>query len=179
LIDIYLLCGAGIIFVIFTLIKTKLPHYTLPAFPLLALLATRHIESERFLKNAATAVICLYLALGFFAAPFFARFFPAKQIFEKTDEQLRPEMEFGAVDFQEPSLVWYLRSRIKGWMTPLNSKSAVEFMQKHGPRFVILPTEMAEDAFPGPPASWKTFSTAGLNVAKGKKVDLTLLLKER
>src|SRR5690349_6616316 len=35
-IDVYLICGAGIIFVIFTLIKTNLPHYTLPAFPLLA-----------------------------------------------------------------------------------------------------------------------------------------------
>src|SRR5438128_7087183 len=32
-IDIYLLCGAGALFVIFTLIKTKLPHYTLPALP--------------------------------------------------------------------------------------------------------------------------------------------------
>src|SRR5438874_7659017 len=37
-IDIYLLTAAGIIFVIFSLIKTKLPHYTLPAFPLLSLL---------------------------------------------------------------------------------------------------------------------------------------------
>src|SRR5437588_5946759 len=31
-IDIYLLSGTAIIFVIFSLIKTKLPHYTLPAF---------------------------------------------------------------------------------------------------------------------------------------------------
>src|SRR5207253_9919988 len=37
-IDTYLLAGIGIIFLIFTVIKTKLPHYTLPAFPLLALL---------------------------------------------------------------------------------------------------------------------------------------------
>src|SRR5262249_19158053 len=32
-IDNYLLTGIGIIFVIFTLVATKLPHYTLPAFP--------------------------------------------------------------------------------------------------------------------------------------------------
>src|SRR5438876_6181627 len=61
-IDIYLITGAAIIFVIFSLIKTKLPHYTLPAFPLLALLAARHINSERFLKSAATFATCLYLA---------------------------------------------------------------------------------------------------------------------
>src|SRR5260370_16840541 len=41
-IDAYLLAGIGIIFIIFTLVKTKLPHYTLPAFPLLALLLPRH-----------------------------------------------------------------------------------------------------------------------------------------
>ena len=39
---IYLLSGIAIIFVIFTLVSTKLPHYTLPAFPLLALLLARH-----------------------------------------------------------------------------------------------------------------------------------------
>src|SRR5206468_1391037 len=40
--DNYLLTGIAIIFVIFTLVATKLPHYTLPAFPLLALLLARH-----------------------------------------------------------------------------------------------------------------------------------------
>ena len=86
-------------------------------------------------------------------------------------------MEFGAIDFQEPSLVWYFRSRAKGWMTPMKGKNAAEFMQKPGPRFVILPTETAGDAFPDPPATWKTFATSGFNIAKGKKADLTLLLK--
>src|SRR5262249_12833196 len=42
LVDIYLLAGIAIVFVIFTLVSTKLPHYTLPAFPLLTLLLARH-----------------------------------------------------------------------------------------------------------------------------------------
>jgi 4-amino-4-deoxy-L-arabinose transferase-like glycosyltransferase len=176
-IDIYLLSGAGIIFVIFTLIKTKLPHYTMPAFPLLALLAARHIESERFLKTASVAVGIIYLALALIAAPFATRFFPATQLYREARDSLRPEMEFGAVDFQEPSLVWYFRSRVNGWMTPLNSKTATEFLKGNGPRFVILPTEMAEDSFPSVTSNWKTFSASGFNIAKGKHVDLTLVLK--
>ncbi len=40
--DTYLLAGIAVVFVIFTLVSTKLPHYTLPAFPLLALLLARH-----------------------------------------------------------------------------------------------------------------------------------------
>jgi len=176
-IDSYLLVGAAIIFVIFTVIKTKLPHYTLPAFPLLALLATRHIDSKRFLKSAATFALCIYLALAFVAAPLAGRFFPAKQLCQQAEGELRPEMEFGAIDFQEPSLVWYFRTRVKGWMAPLNQKSASEFMEKGGARFVVLPTTLATTLFPNPPATWKTFSTRGFNVAKGKDVDLTLVLK--
>jgi 4-amino-4-deoxy-L-arabinose transferase-like glycosyltransferase len=175
-IDNYLLCGAGIIFVIFTLIKTKLPHYTLPAFPLLALLAARHIESERFLKSAATFAICLYLALAFVGGPVAAQFSPAVQLSRQCRENLRPEMEFGAVDFQEPSLVWYFRGRIKGWMSSVKQKNATEFMQRSGPRFLVLPTAVVAQTFPDPPSTWKIFSTSGFNVAKGKHVDLTLVL---
>jgi 4-amino-4-deoxy-L-arabinose transferase-like glycosyltransferase len=176
-IDIYLLCGVGIIFLVFSVIKTKLPHYTLPAFPLLALLAARHIESERFLKSAAIATSCVYVAFALFVAPLAARFFPSAQLYRQCREDLKPEMEFGAVDFQEPSLVWYFRSRVRGWMTPMNQESAGEFMGKAGPRLVVLPTEHAHTIFPNPPANWKTFSTTGFNIVKGKHVDLTLVLK--
>src|SRR5437899_11904568 len=41
LIDTYLITGTAIVFIIFTFVSTKLPHYTLPAFPLLALLLAR------------------------------------------------------------------------------------------------------------------------------------------
>jgi 4-amino-4-deoxy-L-arabinose transferase-like glycosyltransferase len=177
-IDIYLLAGAGVIFVIFSLIKTKLPHYTLPAFPLLSLLLARHlIDHRQFLKRCSIVAASIYLVVALFAAPSAARAFPAAQLFRQTSDQLRPEMEFGAVDFQEPSLVWYFRSRIKGWMTPLNSASAAQFMEKDGPRFVILPTPLVPKVFPNPPTTWKSFSTQGLNIAKGKDVDLTLVLK--
>jgi 4-amino-4-deoxy-L-arabinose transferase-like glycosyltransferase len=176
-IDVYLLGGAGIIFVIFTLIKTKLPHYTLPAFPLLALVAARHVDSERFLKSASIFAVCFYLAFAFAAAPFASQFFPAAELYRRTKNDLRPEMEFGAVDFQEPSLVWYFRSQIRGWMTSLNPKSAAEFMAKDGPRFVVLPTSAVSQTFPDPPATWKIYLTSGFNVAKGKNVDLTLVLK--
>jgi hypothetical protein len=50
-------------------------------------------------------------------------------------------------------------------------------MEKDGPRFVILPTTLAPKTFPTPPATWKTFTTRGFNIAKGKDVDLTLVLK--
>jgi len=176
--DIYLISGVAVIFIIFSLIKTKLPHYTLPAFPLLSLLLARHlVDRPQFLKRCALAAASIYLVVALFAAQSAARFFPAAQLFRETRDQLRPEMEFGAVDFQEPSLVWYFRSRAKGWMTPMNSAGAAQFMEKDGPRFVILPTTLAAKTFPAAPATWKTFTARGFNIAKGKDVDLTLVLK--
>src|SRR5438094_92087 len=41
-IDTYLATGIAIVFIIFTFVSTKLPHYTLPAFPLLTLLFAWH-----------------------------------------------------------------------------------------------------------------------------------------
>jgi len=50
-------------------------------------------------------------------------------------------------------------------------------MSKAGPRFVIVPTSLVQMLFPNPPQAWRSFPTRGLNLAKGKRVDLTLVLK--
>jgi 4-amino-4-deoxy-L-arabinose transferase-like glycosyltransferase len=182
-IDNYLLTGTAIIFFIFTLAKTKLPHYTLPAFPLLSLLlARRWIDSEtptRFLKKSAVAAVCFYFALALFVAPFAAQLFPAWQLFRQSRDYLRPEMQFASVDYNEPSLVWYFRSRVRGWLqTPaLRPTNVQRFMEQTGPRFVILPTELAGKIYPTLPNDWKNFRARGFNIAKGKRVDLTLILK--
>jgi len=191
-IDNYLIAGAAIIFIIFSLVKTKLPHYTLPAFPLIALLLARHcIQNEKLWRWCALATVCVYLAIALIAPPLVTQSFPAYALFEKTRDALRPEMEFGAVDFEEPSLVWYFRSRVKGFLTPLHKKDAPDFMNKAGPRFVILPTSLISKVLPNQSSDWKTFSAAGFNVAsphltlrlsqwpwlEAKHVDLTLVLK--
>jgi hypothetical protein len=86
-------------------------------------------------------------------------------------------MEFGAVEFTEPSLVWYFRARSQQFMTPLDQKNVESFMAEKGPRFAVLPTEIASRIFPAPPADWKTFSTQGFNLVKLRRSDLTLILK--
>ena len=177
-IDNYLIAGAGVTFIVFTLVKTKLPHYTLPAFPLLALLLARMLLAENsagFLRKCAIATASALFAIALVVPPFIAHIFPAYALFEKSREGLKPEMEFGAVDFMEPSLVWYFRSRAKGFLTPLKKRETPDFMAKPGPRFVVLPSDNA--VLLEPPGSGKMFSIHGFNIPKGKNVDLTLLLK--
>jgi hypothetical protein len=86
-------------------------------------------------------------------------------------------VEFGAVGFNEPSLVWYFRSRVNSFFTPLNSRRAADFMTRAGPRFVIVPASLGATLFPNHPGDWKVFSTRGFNIANGREVDLTLVLK--
>jgi hypothetical protein len=190
-IDIYLLSGIAVIFVIFTLVSTKLPHYTLPAFPLLALLLARHwsqgaavssppstTESRRSrFTTIAVATLCVWIAVALVVPQIVARFFPAYQLFQVSRESLQPNMQFAAVEFQEPSLVWCFRSRVQGFLTPLNKRRAAEFMSAPDPRFIVLPTPVAGELFANPPASWRFFTINGFNIAKGKQVDLTLVLK--
>jgi 4-amino-4-deoxy-L-arabinose transferase-like glycosyltransferase len=181
-IDNYLVIGIAIIFVIFTLVRTKLPHYTLPAFPLLALLLARRFTAENgahFFRNCALASASAYLAIALVVPPFVSRLFPAYQLFQQSRTYLQPNMQFSSVDFGEPSLVWYFRSPegVRGFLVPLNNRRAADFMQSSGPRFVVLPTSIAGTLFAEHPENWKMFSTHGFNIAKGKRVDLTLVLK--
>ena len=180
--DNYLITGTAIIFLLFTLVRTKLPHYTLPAFPLLALLLARHLSrdqnAEKSFNKIALATAAAWLGLALFVFPYTRQFFPSLQLLQMARSDLRPEMEFGAVGYNEPSLVWYFRSRVSGFLnSSLDAESARPFMDEHGPRFVILPTAMSKEVFPDLPTSWKSVRTQGINIAKGKRMDLTLILK--
>jgi 4-amino-4-deoxy-L-arabinose transferase-like glycosyltransferase len=184
LLDTYLLSGIAIIFLIFTLVSTKLPHYTLPALPLLALLLARHWHQGTAVQNSpssfariAVATACVLIIIALAVPPMVARFFPGYQLFQMSRESLQPNMQFAAVEFQEPSLVWYFRSRVQGFLTPLNKRHTTEFMSAPDPRFIVLATPMADEVFANAPASWRFFTVNGFNIAKGKRVDLTLVLK--
>jgi 4-amino-4-deoxy-L-arabinose transferase-like glycosyltransferase len=183
-IDTYLIPGIAIVFIIFTFVSTKLPHYTLPAFPLLAVLLARHWDRRRAdesrrspFAGIAIATACAWIAIALAVPPMVARFVPAYRLFQVSRASLLPNMQFAAVEFQEPSLVWYFRSRVNGFLTPLNRHRFPEFMSLAGPRFVVLPTSIATTTFPKPPQDWEFFTTSGFNIAKGKRLDLTLVLK--
>jgi len=191
LIDNYLITGIATIFILFTLISTKLPHYTLPAFPLLSLLLARHWQAQPFFQTLrstaptrrprfstiAVTIACVWVAITLIVPPMVARFFAGYELLQQSRGSLRPDMQFASVDFGEPSLVWYFRSRVEGFLTPLNKRRAAEFMAKPGPRFTVLPTPLAGPVFANPPQNWQFFTTSGFNIAKGKRVDLTLVLK--
>src|SRR5437763_10805675 len=90
--DEFLLVGGAIIFATFTLVQTKLPHYILPAFPLLALLVARRSDSLRLRKALPIAMTAVYLAVAFFVAPLLARLFPSYTLARDSQPNLKPPM---------------------------------------------------------------------------------------
>jgi 4-amino-4-deoxy-L-arabinose transferase-like glycosyltransferase len=178
--DNYLISGSAIIFIIFTVVKTKLPHYTLPAFPLLALLLAKALtevhDAARFVRR--TAIIAGAVALIIVcASPLLTRVSPAIQLVRQSRNDLTRDMEFGSHSFREPSLVWYFRKHVDGFQTDLDDQTIQPFLEKPGARFAVMPTDLAQRLYPSLPPGWKSYATRGFNIANGKRVDLTLILK--
>jgi 4-amino-4-deoxy-L-arabinose transferase-like glycosyltransferase len=180
-IDNYLISGILIVFVVMSLVKTKLPHYTLPAFPLLSLLFARHlfhIGSPQFAKRCAIGAVVTVLAVDFIAFPLLAPTFPSAQLYKMSRNDLLPEMDFANTDYAEPSVVWYFRSRAHGFFRGLNPDQLEQFMNFPGPRFAIVPTSVAQAFSAKIHPDWKTYRAHGFTIVKGRPTDLTLILKQ-
>lgn len=180
-VDRYLISGIAIVFMFMTIAKTKLPHYTLIVFPLLALLLARHLfalpGSPRFALWTATVSAVASIATALIIFPMLVRTFPTVLLFQKSEKDLLPGMHFGQVNYGEPSVVWYFRGRVHGYFWGVYPEDVKKFMGFWGPRFIIIPTEMAKVVYPQVPPGWKTYTAQGINWAKGKRVDLTMILK--
>ena len=175
----YLLIQAGIVFLAFTLISTKLLHYTLPAFPLLACLAAPTLAAlgTAIFRRIVIGMTALNLAISFIAFPILANhiLIPVKNM--AASLQLAPETEFASVDgsYDEPSEIWYFRRQLKTWHELLAPKDVPGFMNKPGPRLCVVPQDLA--ATLPIPATWEQHPLHGKNLANGKILSLVLLLK--
>ncbi|HEX7516093.1 MAG TPA: glycosyltransferase family 39 protein [Chthoniobacterales bacterium] len=180
-VDKYLIVGAAIVFILMTVVKTKLPHYTLTAFPLLSLLLARHLfalpGSPRFAARTAVAAAVVSVGTALFLFALLARTFPVVQLFKESQKDVSPDAEPAHLNYGEPSVVWYFRSRTHHFFQGLNPDQLQNFMTYPGPRFVIMPTDVARSAYPKIPPGWKTYTARGFTFVKGTSTDLTMILK--
>jgi len=52
-------------------------------------------------------------------------------------------------------------------------------MRHPGPRFVIVPTDVARAVYAEIPQGWKVYRAEGFTLVKGRPTDLTMILKPR
>jgi len=172
---LFLLLSAALYFGVFTLVRTKLPHYTLPAFPMLALLMARELEqagAQSSFRRWVVVAAVVEAIVALFVFPSLSFLFPSKALVAKSALDLKPDMVFAAGSYQEPSLVWYARKYVRGFMTPSHDKKLQRFMEEPGPRFCVAPAGTIQ-----PQPGWKVFTQNGFNIPQGKKVDLELVVK--
>jgi hypothetical protein len=184
--DLYLLGNAALFFAVFTLMVTKLPHYTLPAFPFLALLlGKRWSEAGLRPEGPVRTLLAVGLAFTLFALivlPLLLAFVPASTpspagvLVREAGANLGPETKFAAVDFNEPTVIWEMRRVTRAFGATLPASGVDSFLREPGPRAVVLRSRTWQQLGLSDPA-WTTFSARGWNAARLSGVDLTLVIK--
>lgn len=176
----YLISGAAFIFGIFTLGCTKLPHYTLPAFPFLALLLASwwgHARSASVFRKTAAASAGIVLLAMLIAPPLLAPSFPSWQLWKQAGAALPPETALAAVAFQEPSLVWYFRGRLRGFVEPIEESRLEDWLAQPGPRAAIVPRTVADARYRQLPSGWHRWTTDGYQLTHTPRVSLVLIYR--
>ena len=177
----YLLTQAALVFLVFTVVRTKLLHYTLPAFPCIAIWLARTEEaglvtSLRVARNAMLmTIVALVITLG--VLPTLHSKFVAYALFEKVRPQLDPAMKIAAVDFSEPSLVWEFRQVLTNKLQVLSPDEAVGFIHQKRPAVLILTSKL----YAADPGRWGTnlpvVQVSGINFARLEKTGLTAVIQ--
>jgi 4-amino-4-deoxy-L-arabinose transferase-like glycosyltransferase len=179
----YLLVQAALVFAVFSLVRTKLPHYILPAFPVVSLWLALQLADKpgslRSLTRAAAAMCLLNFAV---TLPLFRAARPkfvAASLHEQARPLCSPDMEFATTGFDEPSLVWEFRKDLTNYMQRVTLEQAGAFLDKPGPRILIVQTSQAASQLSGliSSNSFKTFRSAGLDTARFRRIDLTAIVK--
>jgi hypothetical protein len=172
---------------------TKLPHYTLPAFPFLSLAFARRWKAVGFPPGTLTELGwitgILFAVLASVLIPFtifhHATPSPVGELVREAGPLLTPSTEFALVDFQEPNAIWEVRRISKNYGQTIAAKDVPSFLRQPGPRAVVLSNAAWDRIRSNADPDWRIFSARGWNAAKGWDpakgtlafVDLTLVVK--
>ncbi|HEX9046363.1 MAG TPA: hypothetical protein VF988_04995, partial [Verrucomicrobiae bacterium] len=175
----YLMMQALLVFVAFSLVRTKLPHYTMPAFPCIALWLALQLRSETTAfawfsqRFAAMAVAILVLMLG--ATALARNYLLTENLWHVTQPYVHPDTKVGCFGFTESSLVWKFRSVATNTITLGDARQAKSFLTNQPPFILVLPSQNLTNL---PGTNGLQLHARGLDMVKFKNWDLTVLVRE-
>jgi hypothetical protein len=174
----YLLMQALLVFVVFSFVRTKLPHYTMPAFPCLALWLALQLRARAdslawFQKRLAImAAMVLVLTLG--VTPVVRHFLLTENLWRAAQPYARPETKVGCFGYTEPSLVWKFRGVVTNTVVLGEAKNAAKFLTNTPPYILVLPTK---DVAALGETNGVRFQVHGFDMVKLKNWDLTAIVR--
>jgi 4-amino-4-deoxy-L-arabinose transferase-like glycosyltransferase len=160
----YLVGSILIVFFVFTLIQTKLPHYVLPAYPMLAMLTARYAEQSRWARPILGATLIAYLLIALVGFRVIEPKFVSKKIAQTALPLISPETRTASLNYDEQSLIWYLREKTRAFHRRLDSGQFTDFMNQPGPALCVVNEESVHQIHLNP--EWQTFAVSGLNFAR-------------
>jgi 4-amino-4-deoxy-L-arabinose transferase-like glycosyltransferase len=185
----YLLGGSALVFLIFTLIQTKLPHYTLPAFPLLAILVAKTLNpditapddlvsppAQRSLpafqrrghagRWLATGAVLLYVLVALVGFSWIAPFFPSKAAYESAKPYLTRETHVAYASYDEQSLVWYFRYSVNPFLVRVSPPQVAHFLESvPSAACIVTKSDLAQITVD---PSWKQVPISGFDFSRWK-----------
>ena len=175
----YLLVQAGIVFAVFSCVRTKLPHYTMPAFACIALWLAREIAREQnsfaWFSQRLVAMAAFMAVLTLMLFPLAKPFLLTENLWREIKPLVQPQTKIGCFDFVESSLVWKFRSVATNTITLGPREQAANFLTNPPPCILILPTK---DFAKLADTNGLILSAHGLDMVKFKNWDMTIIVRE-
>jgi len=168
----YLVGPILIVFFVFTLIQTKLPHYVLPAYPMLAMLAARHAEQSRWARPILGTTVVVYLLIALVGFRVIEPEFLSKRIAQTALPLISPEARTASLNYDEQSLIWYLREKTRAFHRRLDLGQFTDFMNQPGPTLCVVNEESVRRIHLNP--EWRTFAVSGHNFARWRPSPVSL-----
>jgi 4-amino-4-deoxy-L-arabinose transferase-like glycosyltransferase len=174
----YLLVQTAIVFGVFSLVRTKLPHYTMPAFPCIALWLALQIGREpnsfAWFGKRFVGMVIFILALTLIGFSIARNDLLTEDLWNKVKLEVHAETKVGCFGYTEPSLVWKFRSIATNTVTLGGEQQAKDFLTNRPPFILVLPTK---DLAQLPDTNGLLIRAHGLDMVKFKNWDLTALVR--
>jgi 4-amino-4-deoxy-L-arabinose transferase-like glycosyltransferase len=174
----YLLLQALIVFAVFSLVHTKLPHYTMPAFPCvalwLALQLSRQADAAAWFQKRliAMAAIVLVLMVGF--ASFARNYILTENLWHAAQPYVRADTKVGCFGYTESSLVWKFRGATTNLVVLDEVKNAKNFFSNAPPWVLVVPTKNLAAL---PDTNGLQLQVHGVDMVKVRNWDLTVIVR--
>ena len=175
----YLLVQVALVFAVFSLVRTKLPHYTAPAWPLLTLWFARQIGGDRDLGawfgRRIVAMTAVMLALTLVGFPLARGKILTENLWDAVQSHVRPETKVGCFGFTEASLVWKFRAVVtNNLVLGDDMATAKKFLTNAPPLIIVVPTQYANLL---PDTNGVRTEVHGLDMVRFKQMNLTVIMR--
>jgi 4-amino-4-deoxy-L-arabinose transferase-like glycosyltransferase len=174
----YLLTQALLVFFVFSCVRTKLPHYTMPAFPCLALWLARSLAAEGkafvWFQKRLVAMAVFSFTLTLIGFPILSSQLLTENLWRQVQPHVRPETKIACLGYVEPSLVWKFRSVATNIVLLGDVKLAQDFLTNSPPFILVVPTK---DLPTLPAMNGLRLQAQGLDTVKFKHWNLTAIVR--